>query len=48
MMQFIPAFDGFEAKMRASFARQTAMQTLGVTMGRVAPWSGGVGICTPV
>lgn len=37
MSEFQPAFPGYEAKIRASFARQSAMQTLGVTMELVAP-----------
>ncbi|KQT09284.1 PaaI family thioesterase [Ramlibacter sp. Leaf400] len=34
---FQPADDGFEARVRASFARQTAMATLGATLVRAVP-----------
>lgn len=36
-MPFEPADDGYEQRVRASFARQLAMQTLGITIERVAP-----------
>ena len=37
MARFEPRDPDFEAKVRGSFSRQTAMQTLGAVMGRVAP-----------
>jgi len=36
-LAFQPADPGFEARVRASFQRQTIMQTLGATLTRVAP-----------
>lgn len=35
--EFDPRDPGWEAKVRASFARQTFMQTIGATLGPVAP-----------
>ena len=37
MARFEPRDPDFEAKVRGSFSRQTAMQTLGAVMGRVGP-----------
>ena len=37
MARFEPRDPDFEAKVRGSFSRQTAMQTLGAVMGRVVP-----------
>ena len=37
MARFEPRDPDFEAKVRGSFSRQTAMQTLGAAMGRVVP-----------
>ena len=37
MSRFEPRDPEFEAKVRSSFANQTAMQTLGAVMGRVEP-----------
>ena len=34
---FIPAFSGYEARVRDSFARQGAMRTIGAALGDVAP-----------
>jgi uncharacterized protein (TIGR00369 family) len=34
---FIPAFAGYEARVRESFARQGAMRLIGATIGEVAP-----------
>jgi uncharacterized protein (TIGR00369 family) len=34
---FIPAFAGYEARVRASFARQGAMRFIGAELGEVAP-----------
>ncbi|MCC6196891.1 MAG: PaaI family thioesterase, partial [Burkholderiales bacterium] len=34
---FIPAFAGYEERVRASFARQGAMRLIGATMTDVAP-----------
>src|SRR5579862_7485277 len=34
---FVPPCDDFAARVRASFARQGAMQTLGATIGAVEP-----------
>jgi uncharacterized protein (TIGR00369 family) len=36
-MDFQPRFPGYEAKLRASFARQTIMRTFGAEMVEVAP-----------
>jgi uncharacterized protein (TIGR00369 family) len=36
-MRFEPQDPGFEARVRASFARQRAMQTLGIELVRVEP-----------
>ena len=41
-----PRFDGFEAKIRDSFARQDMMRTLGATLDGIAP--GKVDIACPV
>ena len=35
MARFDPRDRNFEAKVRSSFGRQTAMQTLGAVMGKV-------------
>ncbi|MCS5667341.1 MAG: hypothetical protein NZ876_08135, partial [Dehalococcoidia bacterium] len=37
MPKFEPRDPDFEAKVRESFGKQTAMQTLGAVMNRVAP-----------
>ncbi len=37
MTRFEPRDPDFEAKVRSSFSRQTAMQTLGAVLGRVEP-----------
>ena len=37
MAKFEPRDPDFEAKVRSSFGRQTAMQTLGAVMGKVRP-----------
>mgnify|MGYP000923224134 CR=1 FL=1 len=37
MPEFEPSDPNFEAKVRVSFGKQTAMQTLGAVMNRVAP-----------
>jgi len=34
---FIPAFAGYETRVRESFARQGAMRLIGATVGEVAP-----------
>jgi predicted Rdx family selenoprotein len=39
-MDFQPRFPGYEAKLRASFARQTIMRTFGAEMVEVAQHSG--------
>ena len=36
-MSFSPLDPQFEARVRASFARQRAMETIGATLGRVEP-----------
>ncbi|MGL4728529.1 MAG: PaaI family thioesterase [Bosea sp. (in: a-proteobacteria)] len=42
----IPQDEGFEARIRASFAKQSIMATIGASLGRVAP--GEVEIVLPV
>ena len=37
MARFEPRDPNFEAKVRSSFGRQTAMETLGAVMGKVSP-----------
>ena len=37
MARIEPRAPNFEAKVRSSFGRQTAMQTLGAVMGKVGP-----------
>lgn len=37
MMKFTPKFTNYENRVRDSFARQKVMQTLGVSLDRIAP-----------